>query len=148
MKNLRNSAERREIEDRLRSLHHNSARQWGKMTAHQMVMHLNDSYRVPLGEFRVSPKPMPALMKWGALWFPMKWPAGIATRPELDQAIAGTAPGDFAYDVDLLLTVIDRFCRTDPGTFTEHPNFGKMNASEWMRWGYLHADHHLRQFGA
>jgi len=26
--------------------------------------------------------------------------------------------------------------------------FPEMNEREWMRWGYLHADHHLRQFGA
>jgi Protein of unknown function (DUF1569) len=28
-----------------------------------------------------------------------------------------------------------------------HPIFGPMTAKDWMRWGYLHADHHLRQFG-
>jgi hypothetical protein len=28
-----------------------------------------------------------------------------------------------------------------------HPMFGGMTAKDWMRWGYLHADHHLRQFG-
>jgi Protein of unknown function (DUF1569) len=28
-----------------------------------------------------------------------------------------------------------------------HPLFGRMSASSWMRWAYLHADHHLRQFG-
>ena len=28
-----------------------------------------------------------------------------------------------------------------------HPMFGPMTPEDWMRWGYLHADHHLRQFG-
>jgi hypothetical protein len=28
-----------------------------------------------------------------------------------------------------------------------HPIFGKMKEKPWMRWGYLHSDHHLRQFG-
>jgi len=28
-----------------------------------------------------------------------------------------------------------------------HPIFGAMKPWDWMRWGYLHADHHLRQFG-
>jgi hypothetical protein len=28
-----------------------------------------------------------------------------------------------------------------------HPMFGAMTTLEWMRWGYLHTDHHLRQFG-
>jgi hypothetical protein len=29
-----------------------------------------------------------------------------------------------------------------------HPIFGRMSRAAWLRWGYLHADHHLRQFGA
>jgi hypothetical protein len=28
-----------------------------------------------------------------------------------------------------------------------HPIFGPMSEAAWLRWGYLHADHHLRQFG-
>jgi len=29
----------------------------------------------------------------------------------------------------------------------EHPLFGPMSRAEWLRWGYLHMDHHFRQFG-
>jgi len=29
-----------------------------------------------------------------------------------------------------------------------HPLFGPMSETQWLRWGYLHVDHHLRQFGA
>ena len=29
-----------------------------------------------------------------------------------------------------------------------HPLFGPLTEPEWKRWGYLHADHHLRQFHA
>jgi hypothetical protein len=28
-----------------------------------------------------------------------------------------------------------------------HPIFGRMSDAAWLRWGYLHMDHHLRQFG-
>jgi hypothetical protein len=28
-----------------------------------------------------------------------------------------------------------------------HPIFGAMSERAWLRWGYLHMDHHLRQFG-
>jgi len=34
-------------------------------------------------------------------------------------------------------------CETRP-----HPIFGWMSEASWMRWAYLHTDHHLRQFGA
>jgi hypothetical protein len=29
-----------------------------------------------------------------------------------------------------------------------HPVFGPMTRVDWLRWGYLHVDHHLRQFSA
>jgi len=28
-----------------------------------------------------------------------------------------------------------------------HPIFGGMSERAWLRWAYLHTDHHLRQFG-
>ena len=28
-----------------------------------------------------------------------------------------------------------------------HPIFGRMSERTWLRWAYLHTDHHLRQFG-
>jgi hypothetical protein len=31
--------------------------------------------------------------------------------------------------------------------FRPHPMFKEMSEKDWMRWGYLHTDHHLRQFG-
>ena len=33
------------------------------------------------------------------------------------------------------------------GNRTDHAMFGTMSPEDWMRWGYLHTDHHLRQFG-
>jgi len=33
------------------------------------------------------------------------------------------------------------------GFSVAHPIFGRMSLWEWQRWGYLHTDHHLRQFG-
>jgi hypothetical protein len=29
----------------------------------------------------------------------------------------------------------------------EHPIFGPMSNAAFLRWAYLHMDHHLRQFG-
>jgi hypothetical protein len=38
---------------------------------------------------------------------------------------------------------------TDINSFDghSHPIFGPMSKADWLRWGYLHMDHHLRQFG-
>ena len=68
---------------------------------------------------------------------------------EVDSERGGTPPGAFEGDVRDLLRLLDRFTRK-PQEFAlrAHPIFGAMTEAEWMRWGYLHMDHHLRQFGA
>ena len=55
-----------------------------------------------LGGKRVNPvsgRPQQAIIKWIALYFPRQWPPGILTRPEIEQGIGGTPPGDFAADL-------------------------------------------------
>jgi hypothetical protein len=48
-----------------------------------------------------------------------------------------------------LRELIDRFTRRPRGfDLPDHAIFGSMSEADWMRWGYLHMDHHLRQFGA
>jgi hypothetical protein len=71
------------------------------------------------------------------------------TSPEIDQEKDGTAPGDFAADLARVEALLDRV--TAPTSILDrqaHPYFGRMSHADWLRWGYLHLDHHLRQFGA
>ena len=87
------------------------------------------------------------LMKWIALNIPMQWPKGVPTRPEIDQEKSGTAPADFQADLQTALALTEEFASVPRNfTFGSHPIFDEMTEAEWMRWGYLHADHHLRQF--
>jgi Protein of unknown function (DUF1569) len=123
------------------------------MNAPQMLCHLTDSFHVPMGEKSASPATgflQRTFVKWMALRFPAPWPKGVQTRPEIEQGTGGgTPPGDFERDRAELIQVIERF--TDPNRrfqWQPHPMFGAMDEWEWMRWGYLHTDHHLRQFGA
>ncbi len=121
---------------------------WGKMTAHQMICHLHDSFGVASGEKVASPTNNllhKTLFKWVALHTPMKWPPGVPTRPEMEQGKGGTPPVDGERDRAQLRAVILAFRgRT---AFGVHPMFGEMSRSDWMIWGYRHVDHHLRQFG-
>lgn len=138
--------------ERLKKLRPDSPRQWGKMNAHQMVCHLCDSFRLGLGERGVSAVSAGAaqrtVLKTIALRVPLPWPKGIETRPEADQEKGGTQPVEFTADVRNLVALVERFARRDRDfEFGVHPMFGAMTEWEWMRWGYLHADHHLRQFG-
>jgi hypothetical protein len=67
----------------------------------------------------------------------------------VDQTIGGTRPGDFAADVAQLEALLEDFT-AKPETLAgrPHPIFGRLSRNAWLRWGYLHTDHHLRQFGA
>jgi hypothetical protein len=119
------------------------------MTAHQMVCHLSDSLRSALGEKYVSPSNSRferMILKPLALWVPVPWPQGVKTRPEMDQQQGGTSPVGFVSDLDELRTLFQRFCAQE-GEFGPHAMFGQMSRAERMRHGYLHFDHHLRQFG-
>ena len=146
------TAAKSEIVERMRKLSPDAKAQWGRMSAHQMVCHLADSYRLAMGECHGSDKSnffTKTVMKFGALRIPLQWPQGVPTVPELDQvAGAGTQPAIFEADHARLLQLFERFAATPRDfTFGRHPMFVEMSEWEWMRWAYLHADHHLRQFG-
>ena len=151
MKTLGNSPDLAEIQTRQQQLRADSTCQWGKMNAHQMLCHLSDSFQLVMGEREYEMRDnifSRTLMKWLALQLPLTWPRGVPTGPTVDQEIGGTPPDDFERDRARLLMLLDRFVamRRD-FQFRPHPFFGSMSNPEWMRWGYLHCDHHLRQFG-
>jgi hypothetical protein len=148
MKTLRKPSDKEEIVRRVAALRPESPRRWGKMSAHQMVCHLSDSFRRALGEKHGSALPPRKLLKWLALYVPFHWPKGVKTRPEMDQEIGGTRPGEFQSDRQELLRLLDRFTSQPAESLAPHPMFGKMSDKENMRWGYLHMDHHLRQFSS
>jgi len=152
MKTLAHSRDKEEIVSRLQKVHSDSPRLWGKMSAHQMVCHLADGFRLYMGFKAVGRASLPyprIVLRCVALWIPFPWPHGFKTVPELDQEVGGTSPAEFASDVAELRTLIDRFTQ-EPRDYQwpSHPHFGRLSEREWLRLGYLHADHHLRQFGA
>jgi hypothetical protein len=150
MKTLGNDTDRRKILERMASLTRDDRARWGKMSAHQMLCHLRDSYCLALGEKAASSATgilQRTIVKGFALWVPIHWPKGVPTRPEMEQGKGGTPPVEFQSDRNALGTILDRFCNEVRTPRAAHPIFGPMTPEEWRRWGYLHADHHLRQFG-
>jgi hypothetical protein len=152
MKTLARERDTAEVLRRLGALRRDSVGRWGRMSAHQMVCHLSDGYRLLTGQrttnLAASPLPRP-LMKWIALYVPVRWPQGIPTTPDLDQYVGGTPPVNFDADVAELQRLLDAISTEVSRQFhgRVHPIFGPMSESAWLRWAYLHADHHLRQFG-
>jgi hypothetical protein len=152
VKTLARQRDHAEILQRLRLVQPESARRWGRMSVHQMVCHLNDSFRVMTGERTASPAAgllQRTIVKWVALYVPLRWPAGIRTRPEIDQEQGGTVPADFESDIAQLKALLE-FVPANAARFDGHlhPIFGRMSEVDWLRWAYLHTDHHFRQFGA
>jgi len=147
---LSKPADRQNISSRLSQLLPQDPARWGTMSVHQMICHLNDSYKFALGEKYASPATgilQRTLLKRLALDLPLPWAKGFRTRPEVEQGKGGSPPIEFRQDLDSLLSTFGRFCDALPTPLLPHPMFGPMTAKDWMRWGYLHADHHLRQFG-
>ena len=152
MKTLARPDDKAEILRRLRALRADNRRRWGRMSAHQMVCHLADSFRMVLGEKPASDASNMfhrTLTKWIALYLPLPWMHGVRTRPELDPECGGTRPADFAADLAQLEALLERVTG-ESGTreAPPHPLFGPLTETEWLRWGYLHMDHHFRQFGS
>jgi hypothetical protein len=136
---------------RLQTVQPDSAPRWGRMSAHQMICHLGDAMLVAAHQKTAGAVSGPlkrTIVKWIALYLPLRWPSGIRTVAEIDQEIGGTKPQEFVRDVRELDTRLRRFVQEQQAMCPTHPIFGPMSRKEWLRWAYLHTDHHLRQFGA
>jgi hypothetical protein len=148
MKSLASVEVLAEIRGRLRDVRVDDRARWGKMTAKRMVRHLICSCEMALGERTVEPVegPVPVLMKFIALRSGLRWPKNFQTVPELKRAIAEHSEVEFNVLVRAVVESTEAVARG--GHYApSHPMFGPMSPEDWMRWGYLHADHHLRQFG-
>ena len=148
MKTLAHAEDAAEIRDRILKLTSSDAPEWGVMTVNQMVCHVRQAYVYGLAETPVELIPLPyppEVVKQFALKLPTPWPHSTRTIPELELDAAGMACTSFEQDRDTLMDSFDSFCALTNHT-RDHPFFGPMQHEDWMRWGYLHADHHLRQF--
>ena len=149
MKNIGQPETLREVSDRLWTLEPGDLPRWGTMSVGQMVRHLRLACDVPLGDMAVTPFKGRAqkVVKFFALKTNMRWPPNVKTTPELKRAIEQMQPQE-SLDQDVKATVarLERIAGGAP-CLDSHPIFGRMTHADWMRWGYLHADHHLRQFG-
>ena len=141
----------KDLLDRLERLRPETRGLWGKMNAHQMVCHLADAFSLAMGDKTASEDVTflnRTLVRWVGLHTSLPWPKGVPTRPEMDQLVSGTRPTEFARDTAALAAAIQRFGQLPRSfQFARHPIFGELTEWEWMRWGYLHPDHHFRQFG-
>lgn len=150
MKNIFDKAVREQIIQRIQKLTPETPRQWGTMTAAQMVAHVIDGYLMALNIRPCSDASnffTRTIMKRAALMLP-RFPRGAKIVAELDQKRKGTPPAEWTQDVQRLIDLINEVANKPEGfEWGRHPLFGKMSHKDWGRLGYLHVHHHLTQFG-
>ena len=137
---------------RLQLVRPETPRHWGTLTAGEMLCHLGDAHEFVLGtrtppETATAGEPRP-LLKWAALYAPIRWPKGAKTRAGVDPRREGSRPVEFESDRGRAISTLELLARAEPRTLTAHHfRFGPMSAADWHRWAYRHVAHHLRQFG-
>ena len=151
MKTVADEAVRRKLVDRLLALDVDSSKRWGTLTPHEMLCHLGDASSMVL-RTRPRPKPITArprpVLKFVALWTPLRWPHGRPTNPSQDPRVGGTRPTAFENDRARAIAGIEGIGSAMDGSLEPvHGLFGAMTTGDWQRWAYKHTDHHLRQFG-
>lgn len=152
MHDLTNPSVRAAIVFRLRKLTSDTPPRWGIMSSTQMLQHVVLAFRVSLGEIPVVETSIrrfdSPLYRFVALSLPIRWPKGIPAPREIDFAITPPQPAHFAEERRSLVLLMERFGETPlSGLRSTNPVLGPLTHAQWMRWGFRHTDHHLRQFG-
>ena len=149
MQSLFDSPAKNEILRRLGALSPGATRQWGKMTAAQMLAHCAVALEAGTGD---KPRRQQLI---GKVFGPFVRKGLLGDKPfskgsPTDPTFVVTDERDFAGERDRLAGLVERFCehgREHAGKQT-HSFFGRMSGDEWGRLMYKHIDHHLKQFGS
>ncbi len=147
MPKIHDPAFRESLKSRVSRLQQDAPRKWGKMSADQMLWHVNRGLENALGRFPMATVKMPlpgTLMKFVVLNVP--WRKGnTPTAPEL--VAQGTH--DFDAERSRLLRLLDEFAaKPIEGHWGDSAFLGRMKGSEWSRLMGKHVDYHLKQFSA
>jgi len=122
-------------------------RLWGTMTAHQMLLHLGDAAAAALGQkqFVLKPRPGGAVIRFVLFYLVPRYPRGV--RVGNNPAGRVVDPATFEHDKQRVIDLTRAMAAPNAPLVPKHPLFGTMRRGSWMRWAYMHTDHHLRQFG-
>ena len=124
------------------------ARVWGTMDVQQMLVHVGDAAASALGRrpFSTTTRSGPrGLVRLIALYLVPRTPRGIKSGAEPADKVLDRET--FARDRERAIELLRDMAAPGQGFAAEHPAFGAMNRGDWLRYAYLHTDHHLRQFG-
>lgn len=120
---------------------------WGKMNASGMVAHINDSYRMCLGEIMVKSKNLPLRYTpiKQLIIYALPFPKGAPTAPELIARCAGAVLDEERAAMERMF---EKIGNVKPGdALQEHPAFGVLTHKTYGVLMARHTEHHFRQFG-
>jgi len=140
-------ASQAQLIDRIHRLRPDASRRWGRMTAPQMIAHLNDQMRHTLGDASAAGRPGPLrnpLIRYLVIYC-LPWPRGRIKGPP--EAFV-SKPTMWEADVATLIELVNRFVARGPaGEWPDHALFGRMTGKRWGVFCHKHFNHHLTQFG-
>lgn len=147
MKSLWQETTRRELMDRARRLTPAHRAQWGKFTVDRMLAHMVDAFRMGMGEIEVRPRRIPLLGSWPFNVLFIRF-VGMPKNAPTAREIIARPPLSIDAELRELEAAMERFAAQRERTeWPAHPAFGKLSGKAWGVLGYVHTDHHLRQFG-
>jgi DinB family protein len=148
MRNISDVTVLDDLLSRLRRLTPAHAGLWGKMNAQQMALHVGDACAAVLKQrpFAAKPRGGPAGLRRVLMLSLPRMPRGIRTGADPAARVVDQAA--FGGDVERAVSLLQQLAAAPPDALADrHPIFGPMARPHWMRWAFLHTDHHLRQFG-
>jgi hypothetical protein len=148
MKTLFDKDTHAELVDRLGKLTAQTERQWGKMSASQMMEHTARALEMATGDVPMKQHILGKAIGWifkGRFLGEQPFSKNSPTGPTL---IINDEP-DFEVTHQRLSDLIEKFhALGESGTNGNiHGFFGPLNGKQWGETQYKHVDHHLRQFG-
>lgn len=120
---------------------------WGKLAAAGVVAHLNDSYRLALGDLRAKPRggPLRFTPLRQLIIFVLPFPKSVPTAPELLARCGAASLDEERRQFSLLMDRLGQV--TKDTTLAEHPAFGKLTHKAYGTLMARHTEHHFKQFG-
>ena len=147
MKTLWDQKTRGELMVRARRLTPAHRAQWGKFTVDRMLAHMVDAFRMGMGELEVRPRRIPLIGTWPFNVLFIRF-VGMPKNAPTAREIIERPPRSIDAELRELEAAMERFAaQRERREWPRHPAFGKLSRKSWGVLGYVHTDHHLRQFG-
>ncbi len=149
LQNIFSTASTEETLARLENLKADTVPAWGKMSAPQMLAHLNVAYDITYGEVAVS-------YNFFARFMLKLFVKSTVVGNKPYSKNGRTAPifvideeRNFEEEKKKFINYVKRTEKLGSAHFEglASPSFGKMSAQEWSNQFYKHMDHHFTQFG-